>query len=33
MTDEEYVKKVHELIQNESNIVDNPYFKMLVDKL
>jgi DNA mismatch repair protein MSH2 len=33
MNDEEYIAKIHQLIQDQAKNVENPYFKMLVDKL
>jgi DNA mismatch repair protein MSH2 len=33
LNDEEYIRKIHELILNESELGNNPYFKMLVNKL
>ena len=33
MSDEDYIQKVHELIEKEADLVENPYFKMLVKKL
>jgi DNA mismatch repair protein MSH2 len=33
LSDEEYMSKIHELIDGEALNVENPYFKMLVKKL
>jgi len=33
LSEEQYVAKVQELILSEANQCDNPYFKMLVNKL
>lgn len=33
LNDQEYIKKVHELIQFEAQVADNPYFKALIQRL
>ncbi len=33
LSDEDLVKRIHELIEAEANSIDNPYFRMLVKKL
>ena len=33
MSDLEYLRRVHEVIESEARATDNPYFKMLVNKL
>lgn len=33
LSDQEYISKVHDLIQSEAQCVDNPYFKTLIERL
>jgi hypothetical protein len=33
LENDEYVKKVHEIIENEAKKTNNPYFKLLVNKI
>ena len=33
LENDEYIKRIHQIIENEAKTTDNPYFKMLVSKI
>jgi hypothetical protein len=33
LSDDDCVKKVHEIIKTEANVANNPYFDMLIEKV